>query len=132
MADESKNEYAAQLQNFNAEQWKHFNNAIPHIFKVMQTAAWREFIVLIRTQVFEHFLFFATGMTDEVASNFYCDAEKQNETKWLCLILCCLLSQMGKEHQQHRNFHLLPSESETNLVEQEFNSVFFPSVSLVF
>lgn len=33
-ADESKNEYAAQLQNFNAEQWKHFNNAIPHIFKV--------------------------------------------------------------------------------------------------
>lgn len=34
MADESKNEYAAQLQNFNAEQWKHFNNAIPHIFKV--------------------------------------------------------------------------------------------------
>uniref|UniRef100_A0A672YNU9 Formin binding protein 1-like n=1 Tax=Sphaeramia orbicularis TaxID=375764 RepID=A0A672YNU9_9TELE len=34
-ADESKNEYAAQLQNFNAEQWKHFNNAIPHIFKVM-------------------------------------------------------------------------------------------------
>uniref|UniRef100_A0A668A2M5 Formin binding protein 1-like n=1 Tax=Myripristis murdjan TaxID=586833 RepID=A0A668A2M5_9TELE len=33
MADESKNEYAAQLQNFNAEQWKHFNNAIPHIFK---------------------------------------------------------------------------------------------------
>uniref|UniRef100_A0A667ZTH4 Formin binding protein 1-like n=1 Tax=Myripristis murdjan TaxID=586833 RepID=A0A667ZTH4_9TELE len=36
MADESKNEYAAQLQNFNAEQWKHFNNAIPHIFKVSQ------------------------------------------------------------------------------------------------
>lgn len=34
MADESKNEYAAQLQNFNAEQWKHFNNAVPHIFKV--------------------------------------------------------------------------------------------------
>ena len=34
MADESKNEYAAQLQNFNGEQWKHFNNAIPHIFKV--------------------------------------------------------------------------------------------------
>lgn len=34
MADECKNEYAAQLQNFNAEQWKHFNNAIPHIFKV--------------------------------------------------------------------------------------------------
>lgn len=37
MADESKNEYAAQLQNFNGEQWKHFNNAIPHIFKVEQT-----------------------------------------------------------------------------------------------
>lgn len=37
MADESKNEYAAQLQNFNAEQWKHFNNAIPHIFRVKQT-----------------------------------------------------------------------------------------------
>ncbi|XP_019132898.1 formin-binding protein 1-like isoform X1 [Larimichthys crocea] len=36
MADESKNEYAAQLQNFNAEQWKHFNNAIPHIFKNLQ------------------------------------------------------------------------------------------------
>lgn len=38
MADESKNEYAAQLQNFNAEQWKHFNNAIPHIFKVTPTS----------------------------------------------------------------------------------------------
>ncbi|XP_069009131.1 formin-binding protein 1-like isoform X2 [Embiotoca jacksoni] len=36
MADESKNEYAAQLQNFNAEQWKHFNNNIPHIFKNLQ------------------------------------------------------------------------------------------------
>ncbi|XP_034386510.1 formin-binding protein 1-like isoform X4 [Cyclopterus lumpus] len=36
MADESKNEYAAQLQNFNAEQWKHFNNAVPHIFKNLQ------------------------------------------------------------------------------------------------
>ncbi|KAF7648632.1 hypothetical protein LDENG_00153870, partial [Lucifuga dentata] len=35
-ADDSKNEYAAQLQNFNAEQWKHFNNAIPHIFKNLQ------------------------------------------------------------------------------------------------
>uniref|UniRef100_A0A1A7XBI5 Formin binding protein 1-like n=1 Tax=Iconisemion striatum TaxID=60296 RepID=A0A1A7XBI5_9TELE len=35
-ADETKNEYAAQLQNFNAEQWKHFNNAIPHIFKNLQ------------------------------------------------------------------------------------------------
>lgn len=38
-ADESKNEYASQLQNFNAEQWKHFNNAIPHIFKVGPRAA---------------------------------------------------------------------------------------------
>ncbi|KAM4739244.1 formin-binding protein 1-like isoform 2-T2 [Anableps anableps] len=36
MADESKNEYAAQLQNFNGEQWKHFNNSIPHIFKNLQ------------------------------------------------------------------------------------------------
>ncbi|XP_049342017.1 formin-binding protein 1-like isoform X3 [Astyanax mexicanus] len=36
MADESKNEYAAQLQNFNAEQWKHFNTAIPLIFKNLQ------------------------------------------------------------------------------------------------
>ncbi|GAA6219571.1 formin-binding protein 1-like isoform X2 [Lates japonicus] len=36
MADESKNEYAAQLQNFNAEQWKHFNNSIPSIFKNLQ------------------------------------------------------------------------------------------------
>uniref|UniRef100_A0A4W6F724 Formin binding protein 1-like n=1 Tax=Lates calcarifer TaxID=8187 RepID=A0A4W6F724_LATCA len=36
MADESKNEYAAQLQNFNAEQWKHFNNSIPNIFKNLQ------------------------------------------------------------------------------------------------
>lgn len=35
-ADESKNEYAAQLQNFNGEQWKHFNNSIPHIFKSLQ------------------------------------------------------------------------------------------------
>ncbi|XP_066548581.1 formin-binding protein 1-like isoform X3 [Amia ocellicauda] len=36
MADESKNEYAAQLQNFNGEQWKHFNAAIPQIFKNLQ------------------------------------------------------------------------------------------------
>ncbi|XP_067086575.1 formin-binding protein 1-like isoform X1 [Osmerus mordax] len=36
MADESKNEYAAQLQNFNGEQWKHFNSAIPLIFKNLQ------------------------------------------------------------------------------------------------
>ncbi|XP_029542044.1 formin-binding protein 1-like isoform X1 [Oncorhynchus nerka] len=35
-ADESKNEYAAQLQNFNGEQWKHFNVAIPQIFKNLQ------------------------------------------------------------------------------------------------
>lgn len=36
-ADESKNEYASQLQSFNAEQWKHFHSAIPQIFKVTQT-----------------------------------------------------------------------------------------------
>uniref|UniRef100_A0AAY4EXA1 Transducer of Cdc42-dependent actin assembly protein 1 n=1 Tax=Denticeps clupeoides TaxID=299321 RepID=A0AAY4EXA1_9TELE len=36
MADESKNEYAAQLQNFNSEQWKHYNVAIPQIFKNLQ------------------------------------------------------------------------------------------------
>ncbi|XP_048833163.1 formin-binding protein 1-like isoform X3 [Brienomyrus brachyistius] len=36
MADESKNEYAAQLQNFNAEQWKHFTVTIPQIFKNLQ------------------------------------------------------------------------------------------------
>ncbi|XP_015255443.1 formin-binding protein 1-like isoform X3 [Cyprinodon tularosa] len=36
MADESKNEYAAQLQNFNGEQWKHYNNSVPHIFKNIQ------------------------------------------------------------------------------------------------
>ncbi|XP_077078873.1 formin-binding protein 1-like isoform X1 [Siphateles boraxobius] len=36
MAEESKNEYAAQLQNFNAEQWKHFNVSIPQIFKNLQ------------------------------------------------------------------------------------------------
>uniref|UniRef100_A0A8C7MSK5 Formin binding protein 1 like n=1 Tax=Oncorhynchus kisutch TaxID=8019 RepID=A0A8C7MSK5_ONCKI len=36
-ADESKNEYAAQLQNFNGEQWKHFNVAIPQIFKVIHS-----------------------------------------------------------------------------------------------
>ncbi|XP_056319175.1 formin-binding protein 1-like [Danio aesculapii] len=36
MAEESKNEYAAQLQNFNGEQWKHFNQAIPQIFTNLQ------------------------------------------------------------------------------------------------
>uniref|UniRef100_A0A671P0A1 Formin-binding protein 1-like n=1 Tax=Sinocyclocheilus anshuiensis TaxID=1608454 RepID=A0A671P0A1_9TELE len=36
MVEESKNEYAAQLQNFNSEQWKHFNVAIPQIFKNLQ------------------------------------------------------------------------------------------------
>ncbi|XP_030639836.1 formin-binding protein 1-like isoform X1 [Chanos chanos] len=36
MADESKNEYAAQLQNFNSEQWKHFNVNMPQIFKNLQ------------------------------------------------------------------------------------------------
>uniref|UniRef100_A0A672PLK6 Formin-binding protein 1-like n=1 Tax=Sinocyclocheilus grahami TaxID=75366 RepID=A0A672PLK6_SINGR len=36
LVEESKNEYAAQLQNFNSEQWKHFNVAIPQIFKNLQ------------------------------------------------------------------------------------------------
>lgn len=34
MADENKNEYAAQLQNFNGEQHKHFYVVIPQIYKV--------------------------------------------------------------------------------------------------
>lgn len=34
MADENKNEYAAQLQNFNGEQHKHFYIVIPQIYKV--------------------------------------------------------------------------------------------------
>lgn len=46
-ADESKNEYASQLQNFNAEQWKHFNNAIPHIFKVQRGAANAAIVILV-------------------------------------------------------------------------------------
>ncbi|KAK2835156.1 hypothetical protein Q5P01_015640 [Channa striata] len=49
MADESKNEYAAQLQNFNAEQWKHFNNSIPHIFKNMQAMDERRTVKLGET-----------------------------------------------------------------------------------
>ncbi|XP_040896905.1 formin-binding protein 1-like isoform X3 [Toxotes jaculatrix] len=49
MADESKNEYAAQLQNFNAEQWKHFNNAIPHIFKNLQDMDERRTVKLSET-----------------------------------------------------------------------------------
>ncbi|XP_077572799.1 formin-binding protein 1-like isoform X4 [Stigmatopora nigra] len=49
MADESKNEYAAQLQNFNAEQWKHFNNAIPHIFKNLQDMDQRRTVKLGET-----------------------------------------------------------------------------------
>ncbi|XP_028300257.1 formin-binding protein 1-like isoform X1 [Gouania willdenowi] len=49
MADESKNEYAAQLQNFNAEQWKHFNNAIPHIFKNLQNMDERRTVKLGET-----------------------------------------------------------------------------------
>ncbi|KAM6921403.1 formin-binding protein 1-like [Xenentodon cancila] len=48
-ADESKNEYAAQLQNFNAEQWKHFNNAIPHIFKNLQSMDERRTVKLGET-----------------------------------------------------------------------------------
>lgn len=46
LVDECKNEYAAQLQNFNAEQWKHFNNAIPHIFKVSHTDAAAGWLIL--------------------------------------------------------------------------------------
>ncbi|XP_067368995.1 formin-binding protein 1-like isoform X2 [Channa argus] len=49
MADESKNEYAAQLQNFNAEQWKHFNTAIPHIFKNLQAMDERRTVKLGET-----------------------------------------------------------------------------------
>ncbi|XP_019741021.1 formin-binding protein 1-like isoform X3 [Hippocampus comes] len=49
MADESKNEYAAQLQNFNAEQWKHFNNSIPHIFKNLQDMDQRRTVKLGET-----------------------------------------------------------------------------------
>ncbi|XP_038600599.1 formin-binding protein 1-like isoform X2 [Tachyglossus aculeatus] len=36
MADENKNEYAAQLQNFNGEQHKHFYVVIPQIYKHLQ------------------------------------------------------------------------------------------------
>ncbi|XP_075689306.1 formin-binding protein 1-like isoform X1 [Rhinoderma darwinii] len=36
MADESKNEYAAQLQNYNAEQHKHFYIVIPQVYKHLQ------------------------------------------------------------------------------------------------
>ncbi|XP_018414719.1 PREDICTED: formin-binding protein 1-like isoform X3 [Nanorana parkeri] len=36
MADESKNEYAAQLQTFNAEQNKHFYIVIPQVYKHLQ------------------------------------------------------------------------------------------------
>ncbi|XP_069497938.1 formin-binding protein 1-like isoform X2 [Ambystoma mexicanum] len=36
LADESKNDYAAQLQNFNGEQHKHFYIVIPQIYKHLQ------------------------------------------------------------------------------------------------
>lgn len=49
LVDECKNEYAAQLQNFNAEQWKHFNNAIPHIFKNLQDMDQRRTVKLGET-----------------------------------------------------------------------------------
>ncbi|KAM4574662.1 formin-binding protein 1-like isoform 1-T1 [Fundulus diaphanus] len=49
MADESKNEYAAQLQNFNTEQWKHFNKSIPHIFKNLQNMDERRTVKLGET-----------------------------------------------------------------------------------
>uniref|UniRef100_A0A668S6Y8 Transducer of Cdc42-dependent actin assembly protein 1 n=2 Tax=Oreochromis aureus TaxID=47969 RepID=A0A668S6Y8_OREAU len=48
-ADESKNEYAAQLQSFNAEQWKHFHSAIPQIFKNLQNMDERRTVKLGET-----------------------------------------------------------------------------------
>ncbi|XP_030228762.1 formin-binding protein 1-like isoform X2 [Gadus morhua] len=49
LADESKNEYAAQLQNFNAEQWKHFHTTIPNIFKNLQAMDERRTVKLGET-----------------------------------------------------------------------------------
>ncbi|CAL8307336.1 unnamed protein product [Lota lota] len=49
LADESKNEYAAQLQNFNAEQRKHFHIAIPNIFKNLQAMDERRTVKLGET-----------------------------------------------------------------------------------
>lgn len=42
MADENKNEYAAQLQNFNGEQHKHFYIVIPQIYKVCCPSKWKK------------------------------------------------------------------------------------------
>ncbi|XP_028668004.2 formin-binding protein 1-like isoform X1 [Erpetoichthys calabaricus] len=49
MADESKNEYAAQLQNFNGEQHKHFYAVIPQIFKSLQDMDERRTVQLSET-----------------------------------------------------------------------------------
>lgn len=43
MADENKNEYAAQLQNFNGEQHKHYYIVIPQIYKVKSKKVWLVF-----------------------------------------------------------------------------------------
>ncbi|XP_072430750.1 formin-binding protein 1-like isoform X3 [Chiloscyllium punctatum] len=46
MADECKNEYAAQLQNFNSEQQKHFQFIMPQIFKNLQDMDERRIVKL--------------------------------------------------------------------------------------
>ncbi|KAM4640565.1 formin-binding protein 1-like isoform 2-T2 [Discoglossus pictus] len=46
MADESKNEYAAQLQNFNAEQHKHYYIVIPQVYKHLQEMDERRIVKL--------------------------------------------------------------------------------------
>uniref|UniRef100_UPI00398EB249 formin-binding protein 1-like isoform X3 n=1 Tax=Pristiophorus japonicus TaxID=55135 RepID=UPI00398EB249 len=46
MADDSKNEYAAQLQNFNSEQQKHFQFIMPQIFKNLQEMDERRIVKL--------------------------------------------------------------------------------------
>ncbi|XP_067846042.1 formin-binding protein 1-like isoform X1 [Heptranchias perlo] len=46
MADDSKNEYAAQLQNFNSEQQKHFQFIMPQIFKNLQDMDERRIVKL--------------------------------------------------------------------------------------
>ncbi|XP_072366617.1 formin-binding protein 1-like isoform X2 [Scyliorhinus torazame] len=46
MADDCKNEYAAQLQNFNSEQQKHFQFIMPQIFKNLQDMDERRIVKL--------------------------------------------------------------------------------------
>ncbi|XP_032884818.1 formin-binding protein 1-like isoform X2 [Amblyraja radiata] len=46
MADDSKNEYAAQLQTFNSEQQKHFQFIMPQIFKNLQDMDERRIVKL--------------------------------------------------------------------------------------